>query len=251
LWHGVQNIEKSEAREYRRTDAAQQVCLYTPYPFRRAVSHLHCRAMDPIPVSFFDRPTLTVARDLVGRHVVREHPSGTRLVGRIVETEGYTQNDPAFHGWNLYDPETGTVRREGRAADLFGPPGTAYVYLIYGMYWLLNVVTEPDGVGGAVLIRAIEPVEGVESMRSRRSVDADVDLTNGPGKLTQALDVDGDQHGIALTESPLYFANGTPVSDDVVATSSRIGLSKGVERPWRFFLDGHRFVSNGTPSDQT
>jgi DNA-3-methyladenine glycosylase len=207
--------------------------------------------MDPVPASYFDRSTLTVARDLLGRYVVREHPSGPTLVGRIVETEGYTQDDPAFHGWNLYDPETGTVRREGRAADLFGPPGTAYVYLIYGMYWLLNVVTEADGVGGAVLVRAIEPVDGIEHMRRLRSVEADVDLTNGPGKLTQALDVDGDQHGIDLTGSPLYFANGAPVPDDAVATSSRIGLSKGVERQWRFFLDGHRFVSNATPSDQT
>ena len=204
--------------------------------------------MSPLPASFFDRPTLGVARDLLGRHVVRDLPSGETLVGRIVETEGYTQDDPAFHGWNLYDPETGTVRREGRAADLFGPPGTAYVYLIYGMYWLLNVVTEPEDVGGAVLVRAIEPVDGLAHMRRLRSVESDVNLTNGPGKLTQALDVDGDQHGADLTEPPLYFAAGTPVADAAVATSSRIGLSKGVEREWRFFLNGNRFVSGGTPS---
>ena len=101
--------------------------------------------MDPLPTDFFARSTLTVAREMLGQRLVRDLPSGHRLVGRIVETEAYTQDDPAFHGWNLYDEETGTVRREGRAADLFGPPGTAYVYLIYGMHWLLNVVTEPDG----------------------------------------------------------------------------------------------------------
>lgn len=208
--------------------------------------------MTSLSTSFFDRPTLAVSRDLLGRHVVRELPSGEEIVGRIVETEGYTQGDPAFHGWSLYDPETGTVRREGRAADLFGPPGTAYVYLIYGMYWLLNVVTEEDGVGGAVLVRALEPVQGQGRMKDLRpAAKTDVDLTNGPGKLTQALDVDGDHHGRLLTEPPLYFAEGTSVSDEAVATSSRIGLSKGVDREWRFFLDGNRFVSDGTPSDRT
>ena len=205
----------------------------------------------PLSAAFFDRPTLDVARDLLGRHLVRKHPSGPTLVGRIVETEGYTQEDPAFHGWGLYDPETGTVRREGRAADLFGPPGRGYVYLIYGSYWLLNVVTEPDGVGGAVLIRAVEPVAGTALMHELRPpASADVDLTNGPGKLTQAFDVDKAFHNRMLTDAPLYFTGGSPVPDDAVATSSRIGLSKGIHRPWRYFVDGNRFVSQATPSAQ-
>ena len=205
--------------------------------------------MDPLPTDFFARSTLTVAREMLGQRLVRDLPSGHRLVGRIVETEAYTQDDPAFHGWNLYDEETGTVRREGRAADLFGPPGTAYVYLIYGMHWLLNVVTEPDGTGGAVLIRAVEPVEGVDHMRDHRpAARRDVDLTNGPGKLTDAFEIDGDAHGLDLTGAPVYFSTGDPVPDSKVATSSRIGIRKGVDRPWRWFVDGHPYVSKAKPS---
>lgn len=207
--------------------------------------------MDPLDRSFFARDTLDVARELVGARLVREHPEGGGLVGRIVETEAYTQDDPAFHGSTLYDPETGTVR-EGRGADLFEAPGLGYVYLIYGMYWLLNVVTEPEGTGGAVLIRAVEPVRGVSSMKKRRSAARrDVDLTNGPGKLTQAFDVDDTFHLAELTGAPLYFSSGSLSSEETVATSSRIGISKGVERPWRFFVESHPYVSPATPSGQT
>jgi DNA-3-methyladenine glycosylase (3mg) len=171
--------------------------------------------------------------------------------GRIVETEAYTQDDPAFHGWNLYDEETGTVRREGRAGDLFAAPGRGYVYLIYGMHWLLNVVTEPEGTGGAVLIRAVEPLEGMSRIRACRGVNhREVDLTNGPGKLSEAFDVDDRFHGERLTVPPLYFMEGPLADDEVIATSSRIGLSKGVDRPWRFFIDDHPYVSPATPSDQ-
>jgi len=209
--------------------------------------------MDPCSSDFFLRDTLTVARALVGARLVRERPEGDRgrLVGRIVETEAYTQDDPAFHGWNLYDPETDTVREEGRGADLFAAPGLGYVYLCYGVHWLLNVVTEPEGTGGAVLIRAVEPVAGVENMRTRRGDDRrDVELTNGPGKLTEAFDVDDDFHRADLTEPPLYFVADTLSEGEIIATSSRIGISKGVERPWRFFIEGNRFVSPGTPSAQ-
>jgi DNA-3-methyladenine glycosylase len=197
--------------------------------------------------AFFDQPTCTVARALLGDRLVHEHSSDGRIVGRIVETEAYRQDDPAFHGWNLYDPETDTLRREGRAADLFSAPGLGYVYLIYGMHWLLNVVTEPDGTGGAVLIRAVEPLEGIEAMRTRRGADRrEVELTNGPGKLAEAFDVDDQFHQAPLTQSPLYFEEGG--RPDSVATSSRIGLSKGVEREWRFFLNDSPFVSPATPS---
>jgi DNA-3-methyladenine glycosylase len=171
-------------------------------------------------------------------------------VGRIVETEAYTQDDPAFHGWNLYDEETGTVRDEGRGADLFTAPGQGYVYLCYGVHWLLNVVTEPEGTGGAVLIRAVEPVEGIEQMRARRGDRRDRDLTNGPGKLTEAFDVDDAFHQAALTGPPLYFVGRDLPAHETIATSSRIGISKGVERQWRFFVEGNRYVSPGTPSAQ-
>jgi DNA-3-methyladenine glycosylase len=209
--------------------------------------------LTPLSAGFFARPTLKVARDLLGALLVHEHPSGRRLAGRVVETEGYTEGDPAFHGWNALDPETGQLRTDGRAADLFVAPGTAYVYLFYGRYWLLNVVTEPEGTGGAVLVRAVEPVAGRALMHELRpNVTADVDLTNGPGKLTQAFDLDGDDHGADLTAPPIYFAmpDGGPPDDWRIATSSRIGLTKGIERPWRFFVAGHPYVSKGTPSDQ-
>ncbi len=206
--------------------------------------------MNPLPAGYFARPTLEVARDLVGARLVRELPDGKRLVGRIVETEGYTQNDPAFHGWHLYDEEKGLLKKKGRGIELFGPPGAAYVYLCYGVHWLLNVVTAPEGVGGAVLIRAVEPVEGIEAMRARRSVKRDRDLTNGPGKLTLALGIDGALHGAMLTAPPLFFAAPEGEGDLAVATSSRIGITKGTERAWRFFAEGHLYVSPGTPSGQ-
>jgi len=206
--------------------------------------------MNPCPNSFFERDTLDVAHDLVGALLVRECPDGNRdpLVGRIVETEAYTQDDPAFHGWNLYDAETDTVRTEGRGADLFTAPGLGYVYLCYGVHWLLNVVTEPEGIGGAVLIRAVEPRSGLDRMRARRGDRRERDLTNGPGKLTEAFAIDDDFHQTRLTEPPLYFVRDDVPESETIATSSRIGISKGVERPWRFFVEGNRFVSPATPS---
>lgn len=209
---------------------------------------------DPFPPDVFARPTLEVAEDLLGAWLVHDRrPAGGPLLrGRIVETEGYTQDDPAFHGWDLYDEETGTIEKEGRGVELFGPPGKAYVYLIYGLYWLLNVVTEPEGTGGAVLIRAVAPDLAEEAARAfmqerRAAADQDVDLTNGPGKLTQAFAISGEQHhGRMLTSAPLYLAPAAAQDEPIerpVATSARIGISKGTERPWRFFYDGHPFVS--------
>jgi DNA-3-methyladenine glycosylase len=167
-----------------------------------------------------------------------------------VETEAYTQDDPAFHGWNLYDAETDTVREEGRGADLFAAPGLGYVYLCYGVHWLLNVVTEPEGTGGAVLVRAVEPLEGIDTIRQRRGDRRDPDLTNGPGKLTEAFDVDDAFHLADLTAPPLYFVADSLARDETLTTSSRIGISKAVERQWRFFVEDNRFVSPGTPSAQ-
>jgi DNA-3-methyladenine glycosylase len=214
--------------------------------------------MLPLDRAYFERPTLEVARDLVGKLLVRElDPDLTsgqapeQLVGRVVETEGYTRDDPAIHGWKARFGEDGVVLPEGRAADLFAAPGTAYVYRIYYTNWLLNVVTEPEGTAGAVLIRALEPVEGIGRMRAHRppSVRRDRDLTNGPGKLTQALAIADERfHRTDLTAPPLYFADdGTEPPE--IATSSRIGITRGVDRAWRFFVAGHPFVSPGVPSD--
>ena len=135
--------------------------------------------------------------------------------GRIVETEGYTQDDPAFHGWNAIDHATGLLKPTGRGRDLFVAPGKAYVYKIYGAYWLLNVVTEPLGIGGGVLIRAVEPIDGMDLMyRDRPNAKREKDLGSGPGKLTQALDIGPEFHGTDLTRPPLYFLPpNQPVGD--------------------------------------
>ncbi len=214
--------------------------------------------MAPLPRPFFARPTLQVARDLLGALLVYDSPDDGRLAGRIVETEAYLADDPAMHGWKATFGDDGRVLRRGRAAGLFAAPGTAYVYKVYYTHWLLNVVTEPEGEAGAVLIRAVEPVEGEDAMVANRpaSVRRRRDLTNGPGKLTQAFGIAEDPdatrsrfHETDLTTPPLFIAEGGAISDDAVETTSRIGLSRGIDRDYRFLVAGHPFVSPGEPSD--
>jgi DNA-3-methyladenine glycosylase len=206
----------------------------------------------PLTAEFFARPTLEVAADLIGKTLVHDVGEGLHISGRIVETEAYLEDDPACHGWGVVDARTGRVRSHRRGARLFGPPGTAYVYLNYGMHWLLNVVTEPEGTAGAVLFRAVEPLSGLQLMRERRPMVADDrGLTSGPGRLTLAFGVDGSFNGVSLTEPPLYLAE-----DDAnmrimpVARSSRIGITKAVEHHWRFYEPGNPYVSRGKPSDR-
>ncbi len=199
--------------------------------------------LQPLPQDFFARPATDVAPDLIGMLLVHEHPEG-RMVGRVVETEAYTLHDPACHAWSLLDQETGEIRKDGRGAALFGPPGEAYVYLCYGMYWLLNAVTAPEGECGAALVRAVEPLEGVEQMRPRRSAARrTVDLTNGPGKLTQAFDIGEPQHGTKLTERPLFFAKPRKSQDVPLESSPRIGISRATKRKWRWTHAASPFVS--------
>lgn len=205
--------------------------------------------MKPLSPESFTRPTLEVARDLLGVLLVREDPEAGRLVGRIVETEAYRADDPAMHGWKAEFDEGGFVRPVGRAAAFFGTPGTAYVYRLYYTSWLLNVVTEPEGMAGAVLIRAVEPLVGEAVMAERRpAAKRRADLTSGPGKLCAAFGLDGRFHGADLTRPPLYFAtDGAPAPP--VATSARIGLTRGIDLPYRFYVPGNPFVSPGPPSD--
>ena len=213
---------------------------------------------DPLDRAFYARPTLEVARDLLGAVLVYESPDDGRLAGRIVETEAYRADDPAMHGWKATFGDDGRVLPRGRAKDLFAAPGTAYVYKVYYTHWLLNVVTEPEGEAGAVLIRAVEPVEGEAAMVANRpaSVRRRRDLTNGPGKLTQAFGINEGPdatasrfHATDITQPPLYIEEGEPVPEARIETTSRIGISRGIDLPYRFIEVGNPFVSPGVPSD--
>ena len=175
-----------------------------------------------------------VARDLVGC-TLRVGPTA----GVIVETEAYDATDPACHAY---------VGRTPRNEGLFGPPGRAYVYLSYGIHSLLNAVAEPEGEAAAVLIRALEPTDGIDVMRERRGVDRVEDLCSGPGKLTQALDVGLDLNGADLTRPPFEIEPRVGEWEAVgLVAGPRIGITKAVELPWRHSAAGNRFVSRPRP----
>jgi DNA-3-methyladenine glycosylase len=180
--------------------------------------------------SFYERPVVEVARDLVG--CVVKHAG---CAGVIVETEAYHDSEPACHAF---------VGLTQRTATLFGPPGRAYVYRSYGIHALLNAVCEPEGVGAAVLIRALEPLEGLELMRRRRGLASVRSLCSGPGKLTQALGIELRDNGVDLERGPVRIAERPAAWREVeVAIDRRIGITKAVELPWRFCAAGSRFLS--------
>jgi DNA-3-methyladenine glycosylase len=192
-----------------------------------------------LPASFYERDTEQVARDLLGS-VLECTVRGVRCRGRIVETEAYIgEHDAACHA---------AVGRTPRTAGLWGPPGSAYVYRIYGMYWCANVVTRPEGLASAVLLRAVEPLEGIDAMRRRRkSAQRDVDLTNGPGKLCEAFGITGpSHHGTTFLRGPLRILAGEPVDDRDVATTPRIGLNPrkdAYDWPLRWIVRSSPYVS--------
>lgn len=184
-----------------------------------------------LPRSFYERPVLEVARDLVGT-VVRHGPTA----GRIVETEAYHHSEPACHAY---------VGVTARTSTLFGPPGEAYVYRSYGIHALLNAVCEPEDVGAAVLIRALEPVDGLDLMRERRGIDREDGLCSGPGKLTQALGIDLELNDSSLIDGPieLLAADRAPR----IVTGERIGITKAADLPWRFCDADSTHVSRPWP----
>lgn len=189
---------------------------------------------------FFDRPTLQVARDLIGQRLVRQI-GGQRVSGLIVETEAYVgPNDSASHA---------SKGRTSRTEVMFGPPGRTYVYLIYGIHYLLNLVTETQDFPAAVLIRALEPVEGLEAIQARRPrIKRATGLTNGPGKLSQALDIDSKLHNWDVTlGQKLWLEPAEPPSTPIIATGPRIGIdyAQPADRaaPWRFWMQNNPFVS--------
>lgn len=192
---------------------------------------------------FFTRNTLTVARDLLGARLVRMF-DGQRLSGVIVECEAYVgQNDTACHasrGWTA------------RNAVMFGPAGHAYVYFTYGMHWMLNVVTEEIDFPAAVLLRAIQPMEGIETMRVLRQKKGrprtDRELTSGPARLTQALTVDQTLNGADLVSGhELWLEPGDSFSEAAVASGPRVGINYAAEKdrlaPWRFWVRDNHYVS--------
>jgi DNA-3-methyladenine glycosylase len=188
----------------------------------------------PLPRSFYARPSTVVARDLLGRLLVRPHPEGP-LVGRIVECEAYQEDDPASHSYRGLT---------GRTRVMFGPPGHLYVYLSYGMHRCMNVVTGRDGEGSAVLLRAVEPLVGLPRMRAWRGVEDVRLLCSGPGRLTQAFDIHRSHDGVDLVAGDvLYVARGRPVPDEAVGVGPRVGISAARDRPWRFYVRGSPFVS--------
>jgi len=181
----------------------------------------------------YNRPTLKVARDLLGKYLVVE--SGRRILsGRIVETEAYIgSDDPACHA---------SRGRTPRNEVMFGPPGYAYIYFTYGMYHCLNLVTEKDGFPAAVLIRAIEPAQGTESMMKRRQTRDIKNLTSGPGKLCQALGLDRSLNGADLCSGRIWVEDrGENV--EKTRSASRIGVATGKNKKWRFYIWNSEFVS--------
>jgi DNA-3-methyladenine glycosylase len=188
-------------------------------------------AADPLPAAFYDRPVLEVARELVGCVVVHAGTSGM-----IVETEAYHHSEPACHAF---------VGLTSRTRTLFGPPGRAYVYRSYGIHALLNAVCEPQGVGAAVLIRALEPLDGIELMRARRGLERVEQLCSGPGKLTQALGIELGENATPLTGAGPVAIHPRPRAwrDVELLASRRIGITKAVELPWRFCARDSAHVS--------
>jgi DNA-3-methyladenine glycosylase len=187
----------------------------------------------PLGHGFFARPVVEVARELVGCVVVHDDSAGA-----IVETEAYHQSEPACHAFAGLTPRT---------RNLFGPPGRAYVYRSYGIHACLNAVSEDEGVGAAVLIRALEPLDGVDAMRFRRGLQRLEDLCSGPGKLTQALAIGLEHDGADLARGPVRFL-APPGPRPALEVGRRVGITKAAELPWRFCASGSRFVSRPRPA---
>ena len=184
--------------------------------------------------AFFMRDPLTLARDLLGRILFYRTPAGL-LAGRIVETEAYTaEADPASHAYR---------GRTARNAVMFGPAGHAYVYFTYGMHYCLNVTAERTGTAGAVLLRALEPLSGLEIMQARGDRGPITRLLSGPGKIGRGFGLTLADNGRDFTRGPLGIAGGTPVPNASVAVTKRIGISRAADLPYRFAVRGSRSVS--------
>jgi DNA-3-methyladenine glycosylase len=194
-----------------------------------------------LPRRFYTREdTLQVARDLLGKLLVVPAPDGSRVSGAIVETEAYMgPEDKGSHAFGN--------RRTKRTEPMFGEGGHAYIYFVYGMHYQFNVVANVKDVPHAVLIRAVEPVEGIEWMKVRRGMEYGVNLTNGPGKLCQALGIDLGLNTMDLTGDRIWIEKrGITVAPESILSGPRVGIDYAeefVSKPWRFWVEGNRFVS--------
>ena len=190
----------------------------------------------PLSRSFYNSSTVSVAKRLLGKLIIRKL-NGRIIAGKIVETEAYTsgEHDPASHAYR------GITKRN---KVMFGKNGISYVYFTYGMYFMFNVVAKNKTEdAGAVLIRALEPIKGIKIMGLNRHVKNESNITNGPGKLTQAFAIDKKFNGIDLTKKgKLYITNFEPRKEEI-SSSTRIGISFARDKKWRFYLNGNRFVS--------
>ena len=201
---------------------------------------------EALPREFFLQPTLAAARALLGQTLVRRFEDGDIATGRIVETEAYRTDDPACHAFRGETKRTKTM---------FGPAGHAYIHMNYGLHYCLNAVTSPVGCAEAVLIRAVEPLAGLERLHRNYfgdgvpPFDADLPIDKrlgaGPGRLTKAFGIGPGLEGTDLTDvsSGVYLAVGEGVADAEVVTTTRIGITKGAELPWRFYVAASRFIS--------
>jgi DNA-3-methyladenine glycosylase len=196
---------------------------------RKSTPDVAC-GFNVLPREFYSREPVSVARDLLGKLLVHGDTSG-----RIVEVEAYLgKEDRAAHS---------ARGLTGRTRVIFGPPGHAYVYFIYGMYECLNIVTEPEGVAGCVLIRALEPVDGIEVMQERRpGVKRIHELANGPGKLTLAMGIDRRQYGADLTHGLLTVRDDPRAGDFEIRTTPRVGIRESADLPLRFYMHGNAAV---------
>ena len=194
-------------------------------------------SLNKLSISFYQQDTLTLSQQMLGTYLVHESEEGI-TAGKIVETEAYLWGDPACHAYRRQTP---------RNAMMFGPAGRAYIYQIYGMHYCVNVVSSPEGVGEAVLIRALEPTEGIELMEKRRHTYDRRSLCSGPGKLVRAMGITRALNGTPLIDTPsasarLYLLPATETSFDVI-TTTRIGITQGADLPYRFYIKGNSFIS--------
>lgn len=207
-----------------------------------------CSSAEALPSEFYDRPVVEVAEALIGCAVSFAALGGSPIAGVIVETEAYHESEPACHAYVGLTPRTQT---------LFGAPGRAYVYRSYGVHALFNAVCESEGIGAAVLIRALQPLCGIERMRTRRAAGSgkagrsvsDTELCSGPGKLTQALGIRLSENGGDLRSGPVRIYAPADGWEDAIVVGTRVGITKAVELPWRFCVSGNRHVSRPHPTD--